>query len=111
MPSEEKHEGLVLRSLDYKDRQKIITLFTPTLGLISLIVKGITRKKTHLLTLTSPFTQGEYLFTIHRSDLYPFRDGTPLHTHHFLREQLSHIQAATTFAKALLSSQPPSKGV
>ncbi|NGX38063.1 MAG: DNA repair protein RecO [Chlamydiae bacterium] len=109
MPSEEKHEGLVLRSLDYKDRQKIITLFTPTCGIISLIVKGITRKKTHLLTLTSPFTQAEYHFSIRRSDLYTFRDGTLLNTHHTLRQSLSTIEGASVLAKALLTSQLPGK--
>ncbi|NGX47132.1 MAG: DNA repair protein RecO [Chlamydiae bacterium] len=109
MPLEEKHEGLVLRSIDYKDRQKIITLFTPTRGLISLIVKGITRKKSHLLTLTSPFTKAEYHFSIRRSELYTFRDGTPLKTHHNLRQNLRHLQSATTLIKALLTSQLPGK--
>lgn len=109
MPLEEKHEGLVLRSIDYKDRQKIITLYTPTRGLISLIVKNITRKKSHLLTLTSPFTKAEYHFLIGKSDLYTFCDGTPLATHNNLRENLSHLQSATTLLKALLSSQLPGK--
>ncbi|MDN3505876.1 MAG: DNA repair protein RecO [Simkaniaceae bacterium] len=109
MPSEETHEGLVLRSIDYKDRQKIITLYTPTRGLISLIVKGINRKKSHLLTLTSPFTKGEYHFQIGKSDLYTYRDGTPLSTHNNLRQNLSHLQAATTLLKALLTSQLPGK--
>ncbi len=109
MPIEETHEGLVLRSLDYKDRQKIITLFTPNRGVISLIVKGITRKKNHLLTLTSPFTRAEYHFFIGRTDLYTFRDGTPLKTHQHLRSNLSHIASATDIAKALLASQLPGK--
>lgn len=105
MPSEEKDEGLVLRSIDYKDRQKIITLFTPSRGLISLIVKNINRTKSHLLTLTSPFTHGEYHFRVSRSDLYTFQDGTPLNTHNNIRLNLAHISAATDLAKALLSSQ------
>jgi len=102
-------EGLVLRSFPYKDRQKIITLFTPTRGLISLIVKGITQKKIHLLTLTSPFTQGEYHFHIGRSELYSFRDGSPIQTNHALRQRLPSIEAATLIAKALLDSQMPHK--
>ncbi|NGX59326.1 MAG: DNA repair protein RecO [Chlamydiae bacterium] len=109
MPLEEKHEGLVLRSIDYKDRQKIITLFTPTRGLISLIVKNITRKKSHLLTLTSPFTQAEYHFSIRRSELYTYCDGTPINTHLNLRENLTHLKAAILLAKALLTSQLPNK--
>lgn len=109
MPSEETHEGLVLRSVDFKDRQKIITLYTPLRGLISLIVKGVNRKKTHLLTLTSPFTIAEYHLSVRRSALYTFLDGTPLFTNHFLRANLSHLQGATAIVKALLASQLPDK--
>lgn len=109
MRSEEHQEGIVLRSLDFKDREKIITVFTANRGLISLIVKGITKKRSHLLTLTSPFTQADYHYLIGRSSLYSFKEATPLNTHHYLREKLSHIQAATTFASALLSSQMPGK--
>lgn len=109
MSSDEKHEGLVLRSIDYKDQQKIITLFTPTRGLISLIVKGINRKRAHLLTLTSPLTQAEYHFTIRRSDLYSFQDGTPINTHNNLRNNLRHLQTAVGFAEVLLASQFPGK--
>lgn len=109
MPSEETHEGIVLRSIDFKDRQKIITLYTPARGLISLIVKGINRKKSHLLTLTSPFTVAEYHFSIRRSELYNFVDGTPLFTNQSLRGHLPQLLGASTFAKALLASQLPGK--
>ncbi len=109
MPLEEKHEGLVVKSIDFKDRQKIITIFTPTRGLISLIVKGITRTRPHLLTLTSPFTQAEFHFSVRRSDLYLLRDGTPLETHHNLRENLTTLTAATSLLKALTGSQLPGK--
>ncbi|MBS0629923.1 MAG: DNA repair protein RecO [Verrucomicrobia bacterium] len=109
MLSNEVHEGLVLKSIDYKDQQKIITLFTPTRGMISLIVKGISRKKAHLLTLTSPLTQAEYHFAIGRTDLYTFQDGTPINTHLNLRSNLDHLQTATRFAEALLTTQFPGK--
>ena len=58
---EEKTEGIVLRSQDYKERHRIITLFSPH-GLISLIVKSISRKNARLLSLTTPFCHGEYIY-------------------------------------------------
>jgi DNA repair protein RecO (recombination protein O) len=109
MPSEERGEGIVVRSIDFKDRQKIITVFTQQHGLISLIVKGITRTRPHLLTLTSPFTQAEFLYSVGRSDLYLFRDGTPLTTHNSLRENLTHLTAGTQILQALTLSQLPGK--
>lgn len=109
MSIEEKQEGLVLCNLDYKERERIITLFTPESGLMSLIVKNITRKKSHLLALTAPLTHAEFSYAIRRSELYMFQDGTILNAHYSIRDNLSHIQAATTFANALLKTQLPGK--
>lgn len=105
---EEKTEGIVLRAQDYKERHRIITLFTPE-GLLSLIVRGISRKNTRLLSLTTPFCHGEYLFRRERSELLPFRDGNPIDEHLILRQSLKSLQAAGALASAILSSQMPGK--
>lgn len=101
---EEKTEGIVLRSQDYKERHRIITLFSP-LGLISLIVKSISRKNAHLLTLTTPFSHGEYIYLQGRSDLLRFHDGTVLDDHLDLRQHLKLLQTAGALANAILTSQ------
>lgn len=101
---EEKTEGIVLRSLEYKDSQRIITAFTP-LGLISLIVKGISHRNGQTLTLTSPFCEGEFLFKRNRSDLLAFLDGSIIDSHLTLRQRLSSLKIAGSLAHAILSSQ------
>ena len=105
---EEKTEGIVLRSQDYKERHRIVTLFTPQ-GLISLIVRNISRKNTRLLSLTTPFSHGEYLYQRGRSELLSFRDGTLLDGHLDLRHTLKALQTAGSLAHAILSSQMASK--
>jgi DNA repair protein RecO (recombination protein O) len=105
---EAKTEGIVLRSQDYKERHRIITLFSPQ-GLISLIVRGISRKNACLLTLTTPFTHGEYLYRQGRSDLLQFHDGTLLDDHLILRQNLKSLQAAGSLASAILTSQMTGK--
>jgi DNA repair protein RecO (recombination protein O) len=105
---EEKIEGIVLRSQDYKERHRIITLFSPH-GLISLIVKGISRKNARLLALTTPFTHGEYVCRQGRSELWNFQDGTLLNDHPALRQSLKSLQAAGTLANAILVSQMAGK--
>jgi DNA repair protein RecO (recombination protein O) len=97
-------EGIVLRSQDYKEAHRIITLFTPE-GLLSLIVRGISRKNTRLLSLTTPFCHGEYHFRRGRSELFSFRDGTVLDDHFDLRGSLASLQTAGALASAILSSQ------
>ena len=106
---DEKTEGIVLRSLEYKDRQRIITVFTAECGLISLIVKGISHRSQHLLALTSPFCQAEFHFARGRSNLFRFIDGTVTEDHLSLRQKFSFLQTAGSMANAILRSQLPEK--
>ena len=105
---EDRCEGITLRSLEYKERERIITVFTAK-GLISLIVKRMSNKKPHLLSLTSPFCQGEFLYKKKRSDLFSFLDGTVLDAHLNLRTEWRHLQAAGQLCQLLLKSQLPGK--
>lgn len=105
---EEKTEGIVLRSQDFKERHRIITLFTPQ-GLISLIVKNISRKNSRLLSLTTPFCHGEYHYRRNNSELLHFHDGAIIDEHLNLRQSYGILQAAGTLANAILTSQMPDK--
>ena len=106
---EDRCEGVTLRSLDYKERQRIITVFTEKKGLISLIVKGMSKKNPHLLSLTSPFCRAEFLYKKKRSDLFSFQDGTILDPHLSLRNEWRYLQAAGQLCQLLLQSQLPGK--
>jgi DNA repair protein RecO (recombination protein O) len=105
---EEKTEGIVLRTQDYKECHRIITLYTPQ-GMTSLMVHGISRKNTHLLTLTTPFCHGEYVYRKGRTDLPSFRDGSILGDGMILRQKLTFLQTAGALANAILTSQMPGK--
>ena len=58
---EEKTEGLVLRSIDYKESDKILTIFTPTLGKITAGIKGVRKAKSKLNFASQPFAFCEYV--------------------------------------------------
>ena len=105
----EKAEGIVLRSLEYKDQQRIITLFTKEEGIISLIVKRISSRRSNLLALTTPFTRGEYLYRKGRSELMPFEDATLLDEHLELRNRFESLQAGGELIQAISASQMPGK--
>lgn len=106
--SEEKFEGIVLKSQDYQERHRIITLFSEV-GLLSLIVKNISRKNARMLALTTVFTHAEYHVKRGRGELYAFADATLLDEHLSLRTSLAHIHAAASLTQAILSSQLPGK--
>ncbi|MFS8563609.1 MAG: DNA repair protein RecO [Rhabdochlamydiaceae bacterium] len=104
---EERAEGIVLKTFDYKENERIVTVFTSHEGVIALIAKHI--KNQNKIALTTPFCQAEFLFTKGKSDLCKLQDGTILNDHHFLRRSLPHLQAAAEMVKIVLKSQLPGK--
>jgi len=104
----EQVEGIVLRAQDYKENERLITLFTP-LGILSLIARGIGSKHKSLLALTTPLCHGEYHIQPGRSDLIRLRDGTVLNEHLILRERLDWLRSAGSITQVVLRSQMPGK--
>ena len=102
---EEHAEGIVLRSVPFKDNDRILTVFTKEMGLISLMVKRVK----HHTAASTPFCQAEYLFVKGRSELYRFHDATILDDHLSLREKLQNLQAGGEIGHAILHSQLPGK--
>ena len=58
---EVKTEGLVLRATDYKDNDKILTLFSPTLGKITAGIRGVKKPTAKLSFSAQPFAFCEYI--------------------------------------------------
>lgn len=56
-----KTEAIVLRSIDYKDNDKMLTLFSPELGKISAGIKGVKKPTSKLNFAAQPFCFAEYI--------------------------------------------------
>ena len=105
--SEERVEGIVLRSTIYKETHRIVTLFTSEAGLISLMVKGV--KTPERMVLLSPFSHIEVFFRKKLSDLYLLKDGSLIADNLFLREKWEYLETAGKMGKMILHSQMPGK--
>lgn len=57
-----KAEGIVIKSIDYGEGSKIITLFTRNNGKVSIVAKGAKKTKSRLIALTQVFCYGEYIY-------------------------------------------------
>ncbi|EGL82649.1 DNA repair protein recO [Caldalkalibacillus thermarum TA2.A1] len=57
-----KTEGIVIRSKDYGEANKIITLYTKNYGKLSLMARGAKKPKSRLSSISQLFTYGHYLF-------------------------------------------------
>lgn len=108
---EERGEGIVLKSTDYKESNRILSIFTPHAGVINVIVKRISKKKTTLINLTSPLCRAEFVYRKGRSQLYSFIDGTILDLHLPLRHSYKHLQTAGNMLRAIATTQYPEKPV
>ncbi len=56
-----KTQGIVLRYVNYRDADRIVTLFSRELGKIQVTARGCRRQKSRLLVATELFCYGEYI--------------------------------------------------
>ena len=72
MKEEIKAEGVCLRSVEYGESDRIITLLTDKLGKISVRARGISSPKSRLRQATVPFSFGEYIL-VENGDFYTLK--------------------------------------
>ncbi|MFC5651733.1 DNA repair protein RecO [Paenibacillus solisilvae] len=92
-------EGIVIRSMDYGENNKIITVYTKTNGKVGIIVRGAKKAKSRHGAMTQLFTYGEYLY-FRNSGLGTLTHGEIIQSHHVLREQLE-MAAYSSYAAEL----------
>ncbi|MCB1073889.1 MAG: DNA repair protein RecO, partial [Chlamydiia bacterium] len=73
--NEKRVEGIVLKAIPFKESDRILSIFTPDRGIISLFVKRISKSRPAMVNLTTPLCRAEFVFRKGRSDLYRFIDG------------------------------------
>jgi len=104
-----KTEGLILRSIPFKDYDQIMTLYTPDYGLISVVVKAARSQKRGLSSAISPLNRVDLVFKRGKQELHSCRELSALNHHLFLREKSDALRAACEFAQAIRTSQLPEK--
>ncbi|WP_308638867.1 DNA repair protein RecO [Paenibacillus silvisoli] len=93
-------EGIVIRSIDYGEGNKIITLLTNTHGKVGIVVRGAKKVKSRHGSLAQLFTHGEFLF-FRNSGLGTLSHGEIIESHHLLREHLDKA-AYSSYAAELV---------
>ncbi|MFH0986212.1 MAG: DNA repair protein RecO [Candidatus Omnitrophota bacterium] len=95
-----KTEALVLKAIPFRSSSLIVTFFTPHLGKVRGVVKGVHREGEIRQAGFEPFTYAEYIFyEKKRSDLHLISDASILDSHHALRDQLDGIAYASYFCE------------
>ncbi len=81
-------QGIVLRSMDYGEGNKIISLFTMELGKVSLMARGAKKVKSRHAAVTQLFTYGDFVFYKQSGHMGTLNSAEIIDAHHPLREDL-----------------------
>lgn len=82
-----KVEAVVIRSMDYGEGNKIITLYTREFGKVGVVARGAKKVKSRISAMTQLFSHGEYTY-YRTSQLGTLNHGELLSSHHALREDI-----------------------
>ncbi len=97
-----KTDAVVLRAVDYQENDKILTLFSPTLGRITVGAKGVKKPKAKLGFATQPFCFAEYVLA-EKGGRYTMT-GAYLHESFFsLRADILRFYAACAIVEVCLT--------
>ncbi len=99
---EVKTEAIVLQTVDYQENDKILTLFSPSLGRITAGAKGVKKPKAKLAFAAQPFCFAEYILA-EKGGRYTVT-GAYLHESFFsLRYDIVRFYAACALAEICLT--------
>nr|WP_280875113.1 MULTISPECIES: DNA repair protein RecO [unclassified Paenibacillus] len=91
-------QGIVIRSMDYGEGNKIITLFTREQGKMSVVARGAKKVKSRFGSSAQLFTYGDYLF-FKSSQLGTLNHAEIIEAFHKIREDLHKAAHASYLAE------------
>lgn len=94
----QKVEGIVIRTTDYGETNKIITIYTRELGKVGVLARGARKVKSRLSSVSQLFTYGLYLVQI-GSGLGTLQQGELLSSMRGLRENIDQTAHAAYIAE------------
>jgi len=95
-----KTEGIIIRTRDYGEGNKIITIFSSQVGKVSVMARGAKKPKSRLSSISQLFTYGQFLF--HRSSpnsMGSLSQGEIIESFRDLRQDLTKTAYAAYFAE------------
>jgi DNA repair protein RecO len=95
-------EGIILHTIDFKDYDKILSLFTPDHGLVKAILY---RARAKGKTPVEPLVLGDFLLSPARGELLPCREMSVQNRYLSLRDHYHQLEAGCDLVQAILQSQ------
>lgn len=83
----EKIEGIVIKSQNYGETHKIITIFSKEIGKITAICRGANRARSRFMAITQPFIQAQFLIYVSKG-LSTVQQGEVIQSFRAIREDI-----------------------
>ena len=102
MERDVKALAIVIRTMDVRERDRLLTLFSPSLGLVNVLSYGARKS---IKTIKAPlYTEGTFSLEKGRSG-WTLKEIDVLSTHDALHEDLDRQQAAMLFSDFIITSK------
>lgn len=98
-------EGIILKVIDFRDYDQILTLFTYDLGVIKLLIKKKTQGDALSPSKLSPFTRAEFVFWPNQGEIWRCKEMTILNYNFKLREKFEWLETAGRLINNTIISQ------
>jgi DNA repair protein RecO len=102
-------KGITLSSIDFKEKSKIVKIYTDTRGLLSFITNCASKKNFAMISFASPCTYSEVIYFDKNRALFKVKEIAIKNLHLSLRDSFEKITAAITITKSILTSQDEDK--
>lgn len=97
-----KTDAIVLQTLDYKDNDKLLTLFSPAIGKITAGIRGVKKPKAKLAFAAQPFCFAEYILA-EKGGRYTVTGAYQHESFYALRGDIVRFYAACAMAEVCLT--------
>ena len=95
-----KVQGLIIRTVDMKESDRLVTLFTKEKGLITAIAKGARSLRSRQMSSTTQFCYGNYVL-YQKGDLYWIKESELIESFFDLRSDLERLALAQYLCEVL----------
>lgn len=105
----EKIKAVIIRTQDYSETHKIVTLFSQKLGKFSAIARGAKKTNSRMASVTQPFIYGEFLVYV-SPGLSTIQQGEVINSFRSIRENIIKTAYAAYIAELtdkILSDKSP----
>ncbi|MGA8164700.1 MAG: DNA repair protein RecO [Waddliaceae bacterium] len=102
-------EGVIIHALDFRDDDKILTVFSPDNGLIKLLMKRVYAGRRASPPVTAPLTRCEFIYKTRKNGLLLCQETSIIDQQLILRRHLKTLEVACELLQLIKMSQFPNK--